>query len=272
MAITASRGFDLHYETHGGGDGVPLVLIMGMGGTCQGWMVLTVPALQDARRCVIFDNRGAGRSGDPGVSFTTADMAGDTLALLDALEIPRAHILGGFLGGCAAQELAISHPDRVQSLILVGTCARVDARRRMLLELWKSMVEADMPQEDLLKHRLIWTLHDLAFEQQDLIDAMWRFYLTVDAPMEKKVFVRQVDAMLAHDAVDRLEQISAPTLLICGDQDLLTPPHLHREMRNRVTQSRLVQMSGAGHLVAAELAPRFNALVSRFMLEFDGER
>jgi len=269
MPTFSSRGFGIYYETHGEGDGLPLVLIMGMGGTCQGWMVMQVPELSRDRQCVIFDNRGAGRSEDPGTPFTTADMAEDTLALLDELGLGRAHVLGGFLGGCVAQELAISHPDRVQSLTLAGTFAKADGRRRMLLELWTSMVEAGMPREDMIKNRMIWTLHDLAFEQPDLIDAMWRFYLRDDAPMEDKVFVRQVDALLAHDSSDRLDRIQAPTLLICGEQDLLTPPHLHRQVRNRIPNARLVQMSGAGHLVAAELAPRFNALVSRFLLEYD---
>ncbi len=269
MPTFSSRGFGIYYEAHGEGDGLPLVLIMGMGGTCQGWMVLQVPELSRDRQCVIFDNRGAGRSEDPGSSFSTQDMAEDTLALLDELGIERAHVLGGFLGGCVAQELAIAHPDRVQSLILAGTFAKADGRRRMLLELWRSMVEVGLPREDLIKNRLIWTLHDLTFEQPDLIEAMWRFYLKDDAPMEDKVFVRQVEALLAHDSSDRLEQIEAPTLLICGEQDLVTPPHLHRQVRNRIPHARLVQMSGAGHLVAAELAPRFNALVGRFLLEYD---
>jgi pimeloyl-ACP methyl ester carboxylesterase len=269
MPTFSERGFGLYYETHGEGDGLPLVLIMGMGGTCQGWMVVTVPELSRDRQCVIFDNRGAGRSEDPGTPFSTRDMAEDTLALMDELRIPRAHVLGGFLGGCAAQELAIAHPDRVQSLILAGSFAKADGRRRMLLEVWRSMVEAGLPREDLIKNRMIWTLHDLTLEQDDLIEALWQFYLKDDAPMEDKVFARQVDALLSHDSTDRLDQIQAPTLLICGEQDMLTPPHLHRQVRNRIPNARLVQMSGAGHLVAAEFAPRFNSMVGRFLLEYD---
>jgi pimeloyl-ACP methyl ester carboxylesterase len=75
-----ARGFELYYETHGGGDGLPLVLIMGVGASCQGWNVLTVPELSKDRLNVIFDNRGAGRSSDPGTEFTTQDLAADTLA------------------------------------------------------------------------------------------------------------------------------------------------------------------------------------------------
>ncbi len=262
-------GFELYYETHGGGDGIPLVLIMGVGGSCQGWTVLTVPELSKDRTNVIFDNRGAGRSGDPGTDFSTADLARDTLAVLDQLEIERAHVLGGFLGGLVAQELALTRPERVQTLTLVGTCGSLDAKRRMLMELWRGMAEHGLPLELRIKQRLIWTLHDLTFKQEDLIEGMWRFYSSDDAPMEDRVFVRQVQAVLDHDTLDRVERIDQPTLIVCGEQDILTPPHLHRQLANRIPNSRLVQIPGAGHLVAAEMAPRFNRLVSRFLLEYD---
>jgi pimeloyl-ACP methyl ester carboxylesterase len=263
------RGFSLYHETHGQGPGIPLVLIMGIGATCQGWLVLQVPELSRDRPNVIFDHRGAGRSTDPGGEFTSAELADDVTGLLDHLGIERANILGAFLGGLVAQELALRHPRRVHSLTLVGTYARPDAKRRMLLESWREMIESRVSREALLKWRLLWSLHDLTFEQEDILDAMCRFYLREDAPLEDKVIERQIRACLAHDTVDRLEHIEAPTLVVCGEQDLLTPVHLNRELANRIPNSRLVLIPGAGHLVPAEMAPRFNRLVNRFLLEFD---
>ena len=269
MPTFDARGFDLYYETHGGGDGLPVVLIMGAGGSCAGWSVVTVPELGKDRTNVIFDNRGAGRSADPGADFTTRDLADDTLAVLDHLAIPRAHVLGGFLGGMVAQELALAHPERVQTLTLVGTCGRVDPKRRMLLEIWQELAQAPVPLETRIKNRLVWTLHDLTFKQEDLIERMLRFYREDDAPMEDRVFVRQIQAVLDHDTLARVERLDMPTLVVCGEQDILTPLHLHRQLANRIPNSRLVQIPGAGHLVAAEMAPRFNRLVSRFLLEYD---
>lgn len=270
MPSFRSRGFGIHYEVHGDGAGTPLLLVMGMGGTCQGWLSVTVPDLVKAgRRCVIFDNRGAGQSEDPGGPITTAEMAEDTCALLDHLAIPRAHVLGGFLGGMIAQELAIAHPERVASLILVGTYARADAKRRAILDLWKRMVEIGVPAELRIKKRLIWTLGDATMEQEDLIEAMWRFYLRDDAPMDDKVFARQAEACIRHNALDRLAQITAPTLCVNGEGDILTPPVLSREIVSRIKDSRLVLLPNAGHLVAAELAPRFNRLVIRYLAEIE---
>jgi pimeloyl-ACP methyl ester carboxylesterase len=270
MPSFRARGFKIHYELHGDGAKTPLLLVMGMGGTCQGWLTVTVPDLVKAGRpIVIFDNRGAGQSEDPGGPFTTPEMAQDARALLDELEIRRAHVLGGFLGGMIAQELALASPERVASLILVGTYARADAKRRLVLDLWKSMVQLGVPAELRIKNRLCWTLGDATLEQEDLIEAMWRFYLRDDAPMDDKVFARQAEACVAHDALERIGQISAPTLVVCGEGDILTPPHLSRQLAARIKGSRLVVMPNAGHLVAAELAPRFNRLVIRFLAELE---
>jgi 3-oxoadipate enol-lactonase len=270
MPSFGSRGFKIHFEVHGEGAKLPLLLVMGMGGTCQGWLTVTVPDLVKAgRRIVIFDNRGAGQSEDPGGAFTTREMAEDARALLDHLEIPRAHVLGGFLGGMIAQELALANPQRVASLVLVGTYARADAKRRLVLDLWKSMVELGVPAELRIKNRLCWTLGDSTLEQEDLIEAMWRFYLRDDAPMDDKVFVRQAEACIAHDAAERVAAIAAPTLVVCGEGDILTPPHLSRQLADRIKGARLVVMPNAGHLVAAELVPRFNRLVLRFLAELE---
>jgi pimeloyl-ACP methyl ester carboxylesterase len=168
-----------------------------------------------------------------------------------------------------AQELAIAHPERVASLILAGTYARADAKRRAILDLWKSMVEIGVPAELRIKKRLIWTLGDATMEQEDLIEAMWRFYLRDDAPMDDKVFARQAEACIRHDALERLSQITAPTMCVNGEGDILTPPLLSREIVSRIRDSRLVLLPNAGHLVAAELAPRFNRLVIRFLAEVE---
>ena len=267
MPFCRSRGFAIYYETHGGGDGVPLILIIGMGGTCQGWLVLQVPELSKERTNIVFDNRGAGASEDPGGGFTTRDMAEDTLAVLDALEVPRAHVMGGFLGGLVAQELAIAHPERVQSLVLVGTYARADAKRRMLLELFRVMAEEGFPQEARIRHRLLWTLHDHTLEQEDMIEAALDFYRRDEAPFSDRVLVEQVRACLEHDTLESAAKIRCPTLVVCGEFDQLTPPHLHRQLANRIRDARFVQIPGAAHLVTAEAARLFNQVVAHFLRE-----
>jgi pimeloyl-ACP methyl ester carboxylesterase len=268
MPSFRSRGFEIYYETHGTG-GVPIVWIVGIAATCQGWLVLQVPELSQERQNVVFDPRGAGRSGDPGGAFTTRDLAEDVRALLDELSIDRAHVIGSLLGGLVAQELAIGHPDRVQSLVLVGSYARADGKRRMLLQLWRRMAELGMPHEIWVGTRLCWTLSEQTLEQRELIDAMMLFHLDTEAPIDEKVIARQVDACLAHDTLERLATIRAPTLVVTGESDILTPPHLSRQLAQGIPDSELVLMAGAGHLAMAEVAPRFNRLIERFITAHD---
>jgi pimeloyl-ACP methyl ester carboxylesterase len=269
MPSFGSRGFEIGYEEHGGGPGLPLVLVSGLGGSAQGWSVVTVPDLSRGRRCILADLRGAGRSQDPGGPFTTRDLADDVLALLEHLRLERAHVLGAFLGGLVAQEIALAAPRRVASLVLVGAYAKLDAKRRMLLEIWKELAQYQLPPELRVRARLLWTLHEDTLEQRDLIDQMVRFFVRDGAPVEEKLFARQVDACLAHQSLPRLASLRVPTLVVAGEDDRLTPPRMTRELANAIPGARMVLMPGVGHLAMAEAAPRFNRLVERFLEEHD---
>ena len=255
----------VYYEVHGEASGSPLLLIMGMGGSCRGWLALQVPDFAPRHRTVIYDHRGVGESGDPGGPFSSADLADDAAALLDALAIERAHALGVFMGGMVAQELALRHPSRVDRLVLVGCWARADAKRRMLLEKWQGMVAHGNPLEIVAKERMLWTLSDETLEQTDLVHPMLQGYLRERFPLTDDTFVRQCDACLGHDTSDRLGQIRAPALVICGQQDQLAPPKFSRELADGIPGAHLVTIPGAAHLVMAEAAKRFDQVVLQFL-------
>jgi pimeloyl-ACP methyl ester carboxylesterase len=261
------QGRKVYYELHGEAEGVPLALVMGMGGSCRGWLALQVPEFSQHRRTLIFDHRGVGGSEDPGGAFTTRQMADDTAGLLDALRIERADVLGVFMGGMVAQELALAHRDRVDRLVLVGTYARPDAKRRLLLEHWRDLARSGGKVEALVRERLLWTLQDETLEQQDLIDAMVEFFTRDGAPLTADVFARQCEACLHHDAADRLREIRHRTLVICGRQDALTPPKFHRELADEIPGAHLVTIAHGAHLVMAESAEGFNRVVLQFLGE-----
>jgi pimeloyl-ACP methyl ester carboxylesterase len=266
MPLYDVGGHKLYAEIHGDGD-PPLLLIMGLGGSCKGWLPFQVPDFSGSRKTVIFDNRGVGESEDPGGPFSTADLADDTARLLDSLQIEKADVLGAFLGGMVAQHLALRHPSRVNKLILVGTFSRPDRKRRLLLEQWKAMIARGMPLEVHVQERLLWGLQDETLEQTDVVDAMMRFFESDGAPLSDDVFLRQCDACLEHDAHDTLRSIRHPTLVMCGRRDVLTPPRFHREIADEIHGSRLVTLTYGAHLVAAEAAPRFNEVVLEFLDE-----
>src|SRR4029079_16620886 len=117
---------DFYYEIHGSGDAPPAVLIMGLGSDLHMWE-RQLDGLGADRRVLIFDNRGVGRSAKPRGPYSTAEMADDTLAVIDAAGFEqRVHVVGISLGGTIAQQVAIRHPARVRSVTLMATFGRAD--------------------------------------------------------------------------------------------------------------------------------------------------
>ena len=120
MPYIQANGINIYYEL--AGEGTPLLLIRGLGSTCEGFRA-QIGGLAPHFQVVAFDNRCVGRTDQPQIPFTIADMADDTAALLDALEIESAHVFGVSLGGMIAQELSLRHPHKVRRLALGCTHA-----------------------------------------------------------------------------------------------------------------------------------------------------
>ena len=265
MAHAEFAGQRLYYETHGPETGTPLVLAMGIGGSSRGWLPAQVPAFSAQRRTLIFDYPGVGGSAPRPEVSTTADLADVVEGLLDALAIPRADFLGLFMGGMVGQELALRHPDRIRRLVLVGTYARPDAKRRMLLTQWRDLARLDPPLELLIRDRLLWTAQDETIEQTDLIEAMIDFFKRDGAPLTADLFARQCDTCLGHDTSSRLGDIPHPTLIVSGRNDQLTPPALHQQLADGIPDAKRVTIAYGAHLVMVESAELFNRSVLQFL-------
>ena len=239
------------------------MLAIGIGGSCRGWLPIQVPEFARHRRTLIFDYPGVAPQRGRRRAFTTGDLA-DTLAgLLDALAIERAAVLGAFMGGMIAQELALRHPERVERLVLVGTYARADAKRRMLLAHWRELARLGVPLEVLVRDRCSGRAG-----RDDRADRPDRADDRVLQPRRRAARVGAVRApvrrCLAHDTLDRLHEIRSPTLVLCGRNDALTPPKFHRQLADEIPDARLVTFAYGAHLVMVEAAEAFNRAVIEF--------
>jgi pimeloyl-ACP methyl ester carboxylesterase len=264
----------LYYELHPARDPrpdlPPLLLVMGMGGRCAGWLPFQVPPFSEHRAVLIYDHRGVGQSEDPGEPFTTADLGRDLIELLDALDLERVDAAGYFMGGMTIQEAALAAPDRFRSLVLVGTWARPDAKRRMLLGEWAALARAGTPASAMIRHRLIWTLSDDSLDETELLSTAIAHLDDGHTPLTGEPFARQCDACIGHDALARLPQLTHPTLAVCGRKDMLTPTKFSRELALAMPNARDVALAYSGHAVMAERPDRFNQVVLHFLDESRG--
>jgi 3-oxoadipate enol-lactonase len=260
-----ANGQQLYYEVHG--DGPPLVLLMGIGYDSSLWTLAQVPALSTRFQVVLIDNRDAGRSSRADHPYRIADMADDVAALLDALGIHRSHLLGLSMGGLIAQEFALRRADRLDRLVLTGTGAAPARRAVDPIEIW-SWIKANDPSGDVFGSQQFVSLFSTAFLRNcDAVGDTAKMLASNPYAMDHEAYARQADAYRHFDALDRLGAITAPTLVIVGEQDLLTPPWIAREVADAIPDARfeVILGDGSSHVVPIERPDDFNRLVSNFL-------
>jgi 3-oxoadipate enol-lactonase len=261
-----ANGQELYFEVHG--EGPPLVLVMGIGYDATLWTLAQVPGLSQMFQVVIFDNRDAGRSSRATGPYTIADMADDVAGLMDALEIERAHLLGLSMGGMIAQEFALRHPDRLHRLVLSG-CGAAPARVAFdPIRTWTWVKATDKTGEVFACQQFTWLFSNAFLRNREAVQQTISLLASNPHSVGAEAYERQAQAYLQYDALDRLSGLTAPTLVIVGEQDLLTPPWVCREVADRIPGSEFEMITGAGssHVVPIERPDEFNDLVTRFLV------
>jgi 3-oxoadipate enol-lactonase len=242
-----------------------LVLIQGMGLDRLGWE----PVLRKLRRhfrLVLVDNRGVGHSDRPAGSFTVADMAADIVAVLDAAGIYRAHVLGASLGGMVAQELAITHPERVDGLVLACTAPgwpfaypMPAASVRLIATTARMTAEVARRRhtENALSARTV-------REHPELVDHLLE--LQGSRPADADVLPAQAVAGARYVGGLRKARIGARTLVLHGGADRVVTPRNGRLLAGRIPGARLVTFPELGHLLFWEDPDGFADAVASFLL------
>jgi 3-oxoadipate enol-lactonase len=255
-------GLDVNYEIEG--DGPPVVFIGGLSQDRLGWM-LQVPALKAAGyRCITFDNRDAGQTASSPTSYDIRQMADDTLKLMAAIGVPSAHIVGLSMGGMIGQEIAISSPASVSSLTLVCTGAATEPETAGVLRAWKA-ARPHCDDVDFVLMVSAWLFTHRFYQQAETVEGFLQLVRSNPFPQTASGFVRQCDAVLSHDTRDRVSRITAPTRIIVGAEDILTPPRYSRWLAGRIPGAELIEVPSAAHLVQLERPDEFNRLLIEFL-------
>jgi pimeloyl-ACP methyl ester carboxylesterase len=253
---------EMYYVEAGAGE--PLVLIMGFSGDHTAWG-LQVRALAEAYRVIAFDNRGAGQTDTPDGPYTIRMMAGDTVGLMDALRIDRAHVLGVSMGGMIAQEIALNHPQRVRSLHLGCTLARPDGYSHARGAAWTE-IRTRLSPEAALRAIFLWLFAPSTYnERPELVEQLLQGALANPYRQSLAGFLRQRDAIAGHDTLERLGAIRCPTLVTAAEDDILVPPRFSRELAERIPGAELRIVERAGHVYFWEQPDAFNELALEFL-------
>jgi pimeloyl-ACP methyl ester carboxylesterase len=263
MPFITVNGLRLFYTLEG--EGPPLLWISGLGQDHRNWWK-QLPAFRDRFTCITFDNRDAGQSDEAPHPYTIAEMAADADGLLEALGFPQAHVVGLSLGGAIAQELALRSPQRLRSLILVSTYHQGDPRGTALMASWRLMKERFTP-EEYFRAIFPWVFTHEDYQVPGQVEFRLQQALSNPAPQSLEAFCRQSQATASFDASGRLGQIGAPTLIVMGEQDILTPLRFARALHNGIPGSRLVVVPGAGHAMVWTHADLVNAILRGFLEE-----
>ena len=273
------NGVGLYYETSG--EGEYILQVPGAVNGREGYAAVT-PGMAKNFKVIDFDPRGYGQSGRPEQRYTFDVWAADMVGLLDALGVERSHVHGGSMGGSLALHFAARYPERVNGLVVSGSSAKSDHMAKFQYEVWKALARAYGTGS-----------RELAYDQCN--KAVSRQYLDgpnggaalVEAVMEvtrrcveTPVFCDACDALIEMDLTAVLDRITAPTLVMVGEEDVLTPADQGpdgaggRYIHERLVNARFRELAvipNAGHANLLDNPDASNRAVIKFLKRVEGE-
>jgi len=236
----------IYYEAHG--EGFPLVMIQGLSANTSWWDPRWIQTLSERFKVVAFDNRGAGRTELSAKDYSIRLFADDTAALMDALGIPEAHVLGISMGGMIAQELAINHPRKVERLVLCSTYCGGEKSVQPSDEVMQTLMpdRGDLTVEEVARMTIPLLLTEKFLKSNPGVEE-FVFQQITRTPISPQAFARQLNAIMNFNSWGRLLYIKAPTLILQGKQDILVPPQNAPILNKAIPGSRMVYFKDSAH-------------------------
>ncbi|MFZ2650521.1 MAG: alpha/beta fold hydrolase [Burkholderiaceae bacterium] len=241
------------------GSGAAVLLIHGLAGDHSAWRA-QVELLRGRYRVIAFDNRGAGASTQVDEPISTQDLAHDSLGLLDHLGVARAHVVGRSMGGAVAQHMALLAPQRIASLALCASFARLDALGRRVLSNMREALEWRMNWADHARHSVPNFVSPAFFNEHPEQIAAIEGLLGGETRLPA-CYSRQNEACQAHDTLPELGRIAQRSLVMAGEVDPICSLTATRALASGLPNARVEIFAGASHFFLMEQPEKFNRLL-----------
>ncbi len=254
MAVAKVNGIELTYKLDGDGEET-IVLINGLADDLETWALQIDDFLAAGYRVLRFDNRGIGASSKPAGPYSSKMLADDAKALVDMLGVSDFHLMGVSMGGMIAQEYALSYPGDLRSVTFACTYAAPGPFCSRMFAMWADMA-AVLGVPFVMRDVTLWAFTVPFFEQRGADLAEFETAMRyMDQPVH--AYLAQLASIQNHDTTGRLGQITVPSLVMAGEQDILIPVSLSRRIHEAIPGSQWATTKG-GHGCVWEHPAEFN--------------
>jgi pimeloyl-ACP methyl ester carboxylesterase len=265
MPSVTRDGVEIYYETFGAGPR-PLLLLSGLASDNISWGP-AIPGLKGGRRLIAPDNRGCGRTTPQTAPVSIPALADDALAVLDVCGVDQADVLGHSMGGLIALDLAARFPARVRRLVLAASCAAPVPRTQALMLQMASAREAGMDKAQWFRLLFPWLFAPAFFRDPAAIEEAAALSVAYPFAQSDFGFRAQLGALHGYDALARCPQVRAPSLILCGGEDVLFTPLQSRTSFAAIADHRVIVLPDAAHSLHWDQPEAFNATVAGFLDE-----
>lgn len=263
MPKIETNGISVYYETRGSGEPLILIPYLTADHACYEYQVREY---EKHFTCYLFDLRGTGLSESPDGEISIELYADDVAGFMDTLEIPKAHISGLSLGAAVGMWLAAKHPDKVQSLSMHSAWAKSDGYLKTVVQGWQASAKGQNSVTEMAITNIFpWCLTAEFYAEKPIFVEGLAGFLRARPKMSVSYFMKQSNAVMAHDAEAQLEKITAPTLITYGRRDQLTSLRFADTLKNGIRGSELLIFEDCAHTPIYQKVDEFNTKTLEFL-------